>query len=455
MGAWRARIGFGAVGIFLLLSSPSPADAFTPTQFDWENPPVACVEDLVPKLVPCLDLSTVTNPQADLPADLDEAAIRYWTVEYKADLSVCRAREIQRRERANPGSQTASAIAWAWMWTKQAERLELKIAALYDAAELAEMPPQILFGALKQESLLSDLGISDDGGNFSCGIGQINLIEWCHFMRTRTEDEQRRLGWPVGISCSVGTLPTDLVRPFHKIALARIAGRPDYELTPRDFENIEPADVIADFPAGDTLLQTVRFRSVTSFVKNCSDLSLGIAAKGRELRRLFDVYVPPAMKAAQTYAPGKTFSRPCLRPYRSPKFPLHTGWLLADAIYNAGSREISLLQYYFRMNRETHEAGTVWKRMTPLDLIEGLHWGGKYRSATDKIEYRSVYGTPASQTWFKSCVVQRHIARVIQYATLPGEEIARSLEVGGCSRTEVPAYRRHSSGKKPVRKPAR
>lgn len=447
MRIWRARIGCGTLGIFILLPAVSWSQDSTPTPIDWANPPVSCVEELVPQQVPCLDLSAVTNPLLDFPPDLDEAGIRYWTVDHPADLSVCRAQEIQRRERSHPGSQNPSVIAWAWMWVKQVEHLELKIAAIYDAAELAEMPPQILFGALKQESLLADLGISDDGGNFSCGIGQINLIEWCHFMETRSEPDQRLLGWPTGISCSAETLPTNLVRPFHKVALERLGGRPEYELTPLDFEQIALTDVQASFPPGDPGLQARRFQAVTSFVQKCSDVALGIAAKGRELRRLYDLHVPPAMKAAQTYAPGQTFLRPCRRAYRSPKFPLHTGWLLADAIYNAGSREISLLQYYFRMNRKSHESGKIWRRLTPLDLIEALHWGGKYRSSSGQIEYRSVYGTPSAQTWFKSCVVQRHIARVVQHSTLPGAVIARSLEAGGCSRTEIPDHRRRSSGK--------
>ncbi len=420
---------------------------------DWSKPAVGCVEDFVPKFLTCLDFRTVANPQTDYPAGLTEAEMKYWTVDHRADLSLCRAREIERREKISPGSMSASLLAWAWMWVKQADHLGEKLKAVYEAAEAAEMPPQILFGALKQESLLSDLGIAIDGGNYSCGIGQVNVGEWCRYMSTLTEAEQRKLGWPIGVSCAPEILPSDLTKPFYDIAIRKLGTRPDYELTPKEFSGIRYADVEAKLPAGDEATQKLRYGAVMSFVTNCSTARLGILAKGKILRGLF-VGVPEGLRNAQKYPDGATFSRKCMRKYRSPYYPLHTGWLLADAIYNAGEREVSVLEHYFRMTKATHESGAAWKKLTPTDLIEGLHWGGKWNETTKKIEYTNVYGVAQSQSWFKSCVVQRHIARVIQYATVPGAVIANSLEVGGCSQTTVPDYRKKSSGKKTVKKPA-
>jgi len=423
------------------------------TVIDWSNPEVGCIEDFIPKFLPCLDLSQVVNPVADFPSGLGEAQEKYWNVDHRADLNLCRAKEVERREKATPGSMSDGAIAWAWMWNKQANGIEDKIVAVYDAAEKAKMPPQVLFGALKQESLLSDLGISVDGGNYSCGIGQMNVGEWCRFMQTFTQADQIKFGWPVGISCSNETLPSEIVKASYDIALRKIRGRPDYELTPKEFEGIKFSEVATSFPTGTEELQRKRFAAISSFVKNCSNSRLGILAKGHVLRGLFDSG-PEGLKKMQRYPAGETFPRVCMRKYKSPYYPLHTGWLLADAVYNAGDREISLLQYYFRMTKTTHESGTGWKKLTPLDLIEGLHWGGKWNPTTKKIEYQDVYGVSGSQSWFKSCVVQRHIARVVQYATVPGAVIANSLEVGGCSKTEVPAYRKKSSGRKAVKKPA-
>ncbi|MBS1963664.1 MAG: hypothetical protein JST04_15725 [Bdellovibrionales bacterium] len=423
---------------------------------DWSVPPVGCIEDFVPKLVPCLDLTAVANPWSDLPP-LSDTETTYWTVDHRADLSLCRAKEVQRREAVSPGSQSAGALENAWMWVKQAEDLPAKIDAIYDAAETADMPPQILFGALKQESLLSNLGITVDGGNFSCGIGQVNVLEWCQYANALPLAEQRSMGWPVGISCDVNTLGPELIRPFYDIALRRLHGRPDYELTPADFSGIALKDVVGHFPAGDSALQSARFAASANFVKYCSDLHYGIAAKGHELRRLFDGSVPDALKSRERYAAnGAGFPLACRRPYRTRYFPYHTGWLLADAIYNAGDREVSVLQYYYRMTRAGHESGADWQKLDPVGLVEGLHWGGKWNEATKKIEYANVYGTSNSQTWFKSCVVQRHIANVVQYTVLPGQTVVRPLEQGGsCSQTYVPDYRKRSPGRIPAKRPAR
>jgi hypothetical protein len=421
-----------------------PATGFA----DWANPPVACIEDQVPHSLPCLDLTKIESAVADVPPELTEAELKYWTIDHRPDLSLCRAKEVYRREANAPGSQAAGEIAWAWMWMKQVEGLDLKIDSIYEAAESADMPPQILFGALKQESLLSNLGITSDGGNYSCGIGQINLIEWCEYMQTLSKSDQTQMGWPIGVSCKTETLTTELVEPFYEIALKRLGKRPDYELTPAEFAGITEKEILSKFPPATNSIQKRRFRAVSSFVKTCADVRHGIAAKGYELRRLFETYVPKGLKKIETYSRGESFPASCRRPYRSSYYPLHTGWLLADAIYNAGARQVSVLEYYFRMTKASHESGEAWKNMNPLFLIEGLHWGGKWNPATKKIEYQNVYGEKASQSWFKSCVVQRHIARVVQYTTLPGYTLASSLEQGGCSRTSVPKYRIDSSGRK-------
>lgn len=419
---------------------------------DWSNPPVNCIENLVPKFFPCLDLSGVENLLSDLPPGLSESETKFWTIEHRADLALCRAKEVQRRETLRPGTTSKDVLEWAWMWMKQSEHIDEKINSIYETAENIGMPPQILFGALKQESLLSDLGITVDGSNFSCGIGQINLIEWCEYMRSLPEIEQLRLGWPIGLSCGAETLTTELVRPFYDLAIKKMEGRPDYELTPMEFKGITLLDVASAFPSGDPKLQENRFFAALSFVLNCSDFHLGIEAKGNALRLIFQNSVPEGLKKAQTYLPTSESPFICTRPYRSKYYPLHTGWLLADAIYNAGGREVGLLEYYFRMKRSTHESGQAWRNLSPIDLIEGLHWGGKWNPSTKKIEFKDVYGLKGSQSWYKSCVVQRHIANVIQYVALPGVTIAHSLEQGGCRSTTVPEYRMKSSGRRDSKK---
>jgi hypothetical protein len=429
------------VVLSIFLTSSSFADT------NWAQPPAACIEDLVPKFIPCLDLSSVPNPTSDFPTELSESERKYWTVDHRADLNLCRAREVQRREAAAPGTLSPSAIAWAWMWTKSVEGQDEKLAAIYAASTQTEMPPQILFGALRQESLLSDLGITPDGGNYSCGIGQINILEWCRSVSKFSEEERIRIGWSQNIPCTESALPSDIVRPFYEQALRKLGDRPDYELAPIHFEGITYASVVGSFPAGEPRLQRMRFSAIGSFVRHCSEAGLGIRAKALELRALFDSAVPTGLRNAELYKDGETFQTRCREPYPSRAYPFHTGWLLADAIYNAGTRQVAVLQHYFRMTRTTHESGTAWRSLTPIHLIEALHWGGKWNAQTGKIEYQNVYGTNYAQGWFKSCVVQRHIARVVQYSVLPGFEIVRSLETEGCSQTKIPEYRKKSSGR--------
>jgi hypothetical protein len=91
---------------------------------------------------------------------------------------------------------------------------------------------------------------------------------------------------------------------------------------------------------------------------------------------------------------------------------------------------------------------STWGTFTPRDLVEALHWGGKFREGTTRIYYTGQDGTTRSQNWYKSCVVQRHVARVVQHVSLGGTPLLTSMEQVPCATGEVPAYRRTSSGVK-------
>lgn len=439
-----------SIHLKIIVMSVFFASHFAHASIDWAQPPVGCIEDFVPKpdQIPCLDLTGVSDPATQLPANLTPEQIRFWTIEHKPDLALCRSKEILRREALRPGTYSAWTVELNWMRVSAGTDLDRKMQLVDQAAARVGMPAQILFGALSQESLLAGLGIAPDGSNYSCGIGQINVLEWCHAMKTLPEAEQLRLGWPVGIACSEAVIPTKIVEPFYEIAVRRLNGRPAYLITPAEFSGIRFEDVQSRIPNGTAAEKQQRYQAVMSFVANCSDYELGIYAKANELRRLFDLYVPEGMKRVGQYAPGERFERSCRAPYTSTYHPLHAGWLLADAMYNAGTRQIPLLQHYFRMTSEENASGAAWERIGPLEIIEGLHWGGKYQASDQKLHFRGLDGTAYTQTWFKSCIVQRHIARVMQYVTVPGAEIARSLEVGGCVRDVTPEYRKNSSGVK-------
>ncbi|MBP9680006.1 MAG: hypothetical protein KBD76_01260 [Bacteriovorax sp.] len=440
------------VSLALALSLSSP---LLLAETSWENPAVLCPEELLPRGLNCPDLSNVENPYTDFPSDMTKEMILEWRNNKSADLKLCRNKEVLRRENIKPGSFTPNTIELAWMAVNSGENVKEKLTAILDASSKYGIPPQVLIGAMKQESLMASIGISPDGGNFSCGISQLNIQEWCQSMNNLSNDEKMKYGWPLEIECSPDVLPTDIVKPFYDIAFKNLGARAKYQLTSDDFRGISQDQVQGSFPSGNRGLQSKRFSAVNSFVNNCQDVSLSIKFKAETLKSLFDEFVPEKLKMAEMYSPGDTFQRACQNVYTSKYYPLHTGWLLAVAMYNAGPVEAKLVGHYYQAK------STNLPDMSPLDLIEALHWGGKYKKGTDNITFTNMdgdrpvsrrwfffkkEGNKLTQSWFKSCIVQRHVAKVIQHVTLPAESIAKSLEQAPCTTSGVPEYRQTSSG---------
>ena len=419
---------------------------------DWSQPPVGCIEEVIysePNYA-CLDLSSVANPLSDFPAGMSASDIAMWKTDRAKGLTVCRAHEILRRDQEKPGTQKAGEVELAWMRVLSLKDTAGKIDEIDDASERTGMPSQILFGALTQESLMADLGLAQDGGNFSCGIGQLNIQEWCRFAQAASPGLQRQMGWPRGQTgeiCSDPVLMPVLAKPFYEIGLKNLGAAPSYRLLPEHLKNIKFEDVVAEFPDASSEIQHLRFSAVQSFLANCSDYRYGIPAKAHELERIFHTSVPEALQGVQTYSKGESFHRAC-RGKAADVYPLHTGWLLADAIYNAGPGIVTSLEYYLDLDAVSTNSPQTWLNFRPTDLISALYWAGKYNSQTGFLESFDFDGHLQNRTWYKSCVVQRHIARVIQHVTLPGYLIADTLEGSdGCSKSTVPAARQVSSGR--------
>ncbi len=422
----------------------------------WDNPPVMCPEEVFAKGLKCPDFSRVENPYTDFPYEMSKEEILEWRNNKAADLKLCRNQEVLRRESLKPGSYSAATIENAWMIVDGANNVQEKLTAIEEASKKYEMPPHVLIGAMKQESLFASLGISPDGGNFSCGMSQLNIQEWCTAMSGLSRAQREAIGWPSAIECDSDALPTNIVKPFYDIAVKNLGTRPSYQLTSEDFKGIAASQVVESFPTANKSLQEKRYQAVTSFVNNCQNIALSVNFKAKTLKGLYDHFVPDSLKQKELYTPGKiTFNRVCRSAYTSQYYPLHTGWLLAVAMYNAGPAQAKLVGYYYQSKSNNLPA------MNPLDLIEALHWGGKWKPGTDSIVYADIdsdskpsrkwfkkneAANEMTQSWFKSCIVQRHVARVIQHVTLPAESIAKSLEVGGCTPTGVPEYRQKSSG---------
>jgi hypothetical protein len=409
-------------------------------KMDWSNPAVLCPEEILPRGLSCLDLSKVSNPSTDFPEELSQSEIKDWKNNKAVDLKICRNQEFLKRVEVTPGLYKSGAIEAAWMIVDGAKNVDEKLKAIQEASLNTGIPPQILMGAMKQESIFSSLGLSPDGGNFSCGIAQLNIQEWCESMNKLSEEKQESLGWPK-ISCEDDILPTNIVKPLYDIAMRNNPGRPNYLLTGDDFADIKFEDV-TEFPEFNSKekMNKIIFQAASSFTRNCQNVPLSISAFSQNLKSLYNNFVPKSFKKAEIYPNGSSFERTCKDNYLSKTYPLHTGWLLAVAMYNAGPVQTQLVGHYYQVK------GKNFPKLNPLKLIEALHWGGKWKKGTDNLVFKSQKGKILTQKWRKSCVVQRHVARLIQYVTAPGESIAKSLEKEGCKTTGVPEYRKVSSG---------
>lgn len=343
-----------------------------------------------------------------------------------------------------------------------AER-DVKVSEIYDASERHGMPPHVLFGALMQEALFTSLGISSDGGNFSCGIGQINVREWCDWANRLSPAAKKAIHWPEQtLACDEANLPTGIVKPFYDIAKTRAPslgaesrGSEYYQEIP--FSEVKEAlfQVLMPIPTDGTSslppitvtesVVAARYAAASSFTRHCGDVKKNIRAKADALHLLFKEAVPAGLQKIETYPAGVGFNRKCMRS-NGKVYPLHTGWLTAVAMYNAGKKFMPRLASYYRMTKAEYAGDAVWKDFNPQKLIDGIHGGGVYNPETQELNYFDLDGQPIEASWFKACIAQRHVARVVHYSSLPGKVIARSLEgSSGCSKV-VPAYRQSLSG---------
>jgi len=442
---------------------------------NWAQPPLGCVEEMVPHRAdrPCLDLSAVASPLKDWPERLSPEDKQYWYSQRRG-LDLCRAEEVLRREKASPGSQSAGVLELSTMTVDSVNHSEEKIDAIYEASRTYGVPQQVLTGAVYQESLFSELGIAEDGGNFSCGVEQINLFGWCGWMNKQSDADKQAMGWPTQrMNCEdSNTIKLSLFKPVYEIAKARLAGKPEYLLHKEHFANIPLSSFVSQWPAAAPEVQQLRYQLITSYINNCSEPRKGILAKANELADIYGMFVPEGLKAKDHYSGSDRFKRSCKEVQGNNVYPLHAGWLLAVASYNAGPRAVDAVAHYNQWSPESAANPAKLANFTPNDIVTSLYWGGKYNPSNDMIEFNSLNnGSPRSWTWFKGCVAQRHVARVMQHVTLLPEFFVDSLEGNSpCARstvdssghlvqTSVPLPRQTSSGVDPnapprVKRPA-
>jgi hypothetical protein len=446
-----------------------PASPFMEADFkpvNWAQPPLGCVEEMVPHRAdtaahPCPDFGSTANPARDWPANISSNEYEYWYAQRRGQ-NICRSEEVLRREAANPGSQTAALVEISWLAVDSLRDQPAKVQAVYDASQASGVPPLVLTGAIYQESFFSELGVADDGGNYSCGLEQINLIGWCDWMNKLGAADRQAMNWPVeAVSCADPNLfNLSLFKPIYEIAKTRLNGLPDYRLQKEQFQNIPLASFVSQWPAATPEVQALRYQLIMSYINNCSDPRKGIFAKANALASLYNQFVSPALKAKDRYEAGQHFNRACHDEPADNAYPLHTGWLMAVAAYNAGPRAFDALAFYNGWSKEQMNDPRVVQDLTPNDIVTSLYWAGKYNPSNDLIEFTGLGGDLKNWTWFKGCVAQRHIARVMQHVTLLPEFFVDTLEGdftcahstfdpnGRLLQTSVPPLRQKSSGVK-------
>lgn len=428
---------------------------------DWAHPPLRCIEEMVPaEPENCPDFREMGDPRDGFPKSISKEG-RAWWGKHKGELAVCRARELIRRASKNPGYLSEGQTEWQLMLARGSEKREEKIDAIYDAGDRRGVPPHVLAGALFQESRMADLPVTEDGGNYSCGIGQMNLIEWCRFSESLSFEEQARLEWPReglqaylnkrGEESACDTLARlEISKGFYEAAKERFGGSP-HLYTPERYAKLSESDVSSRFPGSGSEAQKLRFRMGRSFFLHCSDTDMGIEAKAHALRWLYVSKVPRALRQIQQYPDGESYpATGCKRVPRTKAYPFHAGWLLADAAYNAGANVVDLVSYYLRSPKN-------WAPLTPPLLIESIFMGGDFNTISGKIGFTGMSGRSMSIPWEAVCIAQRHIAHVIQEGltregarkihSLEGEDGCGSGSFFGIFGKGVPKERSDSSGR--------
>lgn len=421
----------------LLSVHASAENILEPAATNWAQPPLACIEDIIPAIPskPCPDLSDLVNPLRDEP-NLPEQELAWWKGQ-KFALGYCRSVEVLRREKQTPGSQTAGAIELSWMRTNAVKDRELKVKAVYDAAEAHAVPPHILTGAFMQESIFAPLGIADDGGNFSCGVGQINLTEWCDWAEKQSPTKKKAMGWPLnGVSC--GTEASKIfAKPFYDIAVKRLGGLPTYRMNATHLQKISLSEVAPAWKEISTSEQKRRYQLTTAFINSCLKAEDAIPAKAYQLKKLYSYFVPSGLKAHEVYQSGSKFQKKCVRPLNSKVYPVQTGWLVAVGAYNAGAKVQDAMAYTRRWSQKDVSRKETFTGFTPQDLVASIHKVGKLNPKTGRVEFKDLRGNDMSWTPFKICILQRHIARIVQHVTQPNvAPLVESLEgAAGCKKT--------------------
>lgn len=287
----------------------------------------------------------------------------------------------------------------AWTYIKAAEHSAEKINEIYAASEKYNIPPMILFGSLAQESSLQEMGLAKDYFNWACGVGQLNINYWCGWANQADAQTQREIGWPRQevdhfhaqnprfSVCGTFFIVPEFIRPFHQAAMSQMqaelgAQAPEYMLEERHVLSGRPVSFADSYPMLQTMAQyyfpnnalaasaeaqNLRYKMAQNFVTHCSEHRYGIDAAAFTFKKTFDA-LPAEIRNAQAYQPTELRLPICKSTIKSDHFPISIGWLLADAIYNAGPELLPGVMTYQR------QSGISWENFSPENLVDAINY---------------------------------------------------------------------------------
>jgi hypothetical protein len=362
---------------------------------------------------------------------------------------------MMERTNGNFDNENAEHFLDDWGLFLSASDAKAKVEDIYAAANAQNMPPQVLTGALMQESSMGNLGISRDFNNWSCGIGQLNVNEWCDWANQADPATQAQIGWPTAEIaavvaanhvkgkddldvCSGNFLRAQHVKPFYDAGMKKMCdghmNRPESMLV-RDEMNaaipsFEDAAADMDFTTkmpvsklnckhrnryndecltikptkNEAAAANLRYLIAKSFSTSCTDHTFGIPAKAYNLRLIHDE-LKPYITQAQQYPEGSTYARKCMQTPTSRAYPLSVSWLLADAVYNAGEEIIPGVEKYWTDHHMTPE------QVSPRDLVNAIDYTLNERKYKKHLELIGI------------CEARFHIRNVVRNMTLPGSDL--------------------------------
>jgi hypothetical protein len=303
----------GLVFLGILLSFFSSYSFGDSKQMDWSQPPALCPEEVIPGLE--------------------------------------NMKRVGEKYLANPLSlKSGDEFEDSYINVKAPEDISDKISTIYESANYYEMPVSVLLGSLAQESSFADDSLGRDGGNYACGIAQLNVVEWCLWGRSLNEEQASALQFPKsdmekydkenphGDFCNSDYMDPKLVEPFMNILINKFKVSSPNQMPMENYKKLSFQSMKGNLSGKTEDIQKLQYDVSQSFFGHCAEHRVSIPALAYILNDLYKNYVPTELKSTERYSAGEHFYKSCKTEIKSNAYPFNTGWVLTDVMFNCGEK---------------------------------------------------------------------------------------------------------------------